>query len=182
MVRDNRKTFDYYSLALSYKENKLKEFLDAVHKKEHDNTPALWTFIQALYFGIADTMYSRGDDLQSIKIIVEKGLEVQSIKMYHYRKRNISLQNAHKEEITANYPEFKRAFSNSEAFQHYHGILQILSRSIIFDVDKKLFQKYIEDVTIPGADFIFDYFIHSICMDWPVKGKLNYPKKLNELY
>jgi len=182
MVRDNRKTFGYYSLALIHKENKLQEFLGAVYKEEHDNTPALWTFIQALYFEIADLMYSRGDDLQSIKAIVEKGLEVQSIKMYHYRKRKKSLQDARKEEKIDNYPEFKRAFSSSAAFQHYYNILQILSRSIIFDVDKNVFQKYAEDVTIPGADFIFDYFIHSFDMDWPVNGKLNYPKKMESLY
>jgi hypothetical protein len=182
LVRDNRKTFEYYTLALSHKENRLKEFLGSVNSEEHDNTPALWTFIQALYFDMADLMYSRGDGLQSIKIIVEKGLEVQSIKMHHYRKRRISLQDARKEEKTDNYPEFKKVFSNSAAFQHYYNILQILSRAIIFDVDKKVFQKYAEDVTIPGVDFIFDCFISSFGIDWPVKGKLNYPKKLEELY
>ena len=182
MVRDNRKTFEYYSLALSHRENKLREFLESAGGEEHDNTPAVWAFIQALYFEIADVMYSRGDDLPSIKTIVEKGLEVQSIKMHHYRKRRISLQDVRKEEQTDNYPELKRVYSSSAAFQHYYNILQILSRSIVFDVDKKILEKYIEDVTVPGVDFIFDYFINSYGVDWPVKGKRNYPKKLEELY
>ena len=182
MIRDNKQTLEYYDLAFNYKENKLNEFLESVHDKEHDNTPGLWTFIQSIYFELADIMYSRGDDLKDIKAMIEKGLEVQAVKMQHYRKRRISLQDVMKEETTDNYPEFKKVYSNSASFQYYYSILQILSRAIIFDVNKELFQKYIEDVTMPGVDFIFDWLIHSQNNNWPIRGKLNYPKKIEELY
>jgi len=182
VVRDNTKTFDYYNLALNYRENTLKNFLQNVHDKEHATTPALWAFIQALYFEIADLMFSKGDEPEAIKLVIEKGLETQSIKMAHYRKQKKSLQNALKEETTEDYPEFKRAYAGAASFQHYYSILQILARCIFFNVDKQLFQKYCEDLTIPGADFVFDYLINTQNSNWPVKGKVSYPKKTIQLY
>lgn len=179
-VRDRTKDEAYYTEAIQKRLRDIAGVKENIRTSTHDNTPALCVWLQSDLVGVADLLYSRGDEVEAIVPFIEEALELQALKMQHYRSRRILPQNALKEATTDDYPEFER--TSASLVEHYYSVLSLLSRAVLLNVDTTLFRRFAWDVTRPGVDHVLDRLIQYKLPDWPVKGKLHYARKFEDLH
>jgi hypothetical protein len=179
-VRDRTKDAAYYTDAIRHRLENSAEVKENIRAVTHNNTTGLYEWLQSDLVGVADLLYSRGDEVEAIVPFIEEALGLQAPKMALYRSRRILPQNATKEATTDDYPEFQQ--TSASLVEHYYSILSLLSRAVLLNIDAALFERYAWDVTRPGVDYVLDRLIHHQLPDWPVKGKLHYARKFEDLH